>query len=281
MELFEKMLIEKVLKTKHRQAGMTLIELMISIVLGLLLILAATAMTTKSMVMNTDTLKSFKLNQDLDSVIQVMVNDIRRAGFTGGTVGFFDNYADVNILDWGAGKTNNCLLYSYNIDYDNADVTTPEQSEKFGFRWGGGLTNPGSPIEMRTECDDTDCDIDCGKGSWTALTNTDVIFITDLSFDSLNSKCLGLETTDYWVTTTDSVTEFPCLASAGTNVTTYALDVNNVYQTGTFATPDTGDRWVGARQVNILLTAELANDESMVKSQQVAINVRNNQVLIK
>jgi len=82
------MLIEKTLNTKHRQAGVTLIELMISIVLGLLILSAATAMTVQSMVMNADTLSSARLNQNLDSVIQVMVNDIRRAGysasFTGG-----------------------------------------------------------------------------------------------------------------------------------------------------------------------------------------------------
>ena len=59
------MLITKTIKTKHFQTGVSIIELMISIVLGLLLLGAATAMTVSSMVMNADTLNSARLNQIL------------------------------------------------------------------------------------------------------------------------------------------------------------------------------------------------------------------------
>ena len=58
--------VKKTLIKRQGQKGMSLIELMISIALGLLIVVAATAMTVKSLVMNTDTLASAKLNQDID-----------------------------------------------------------------------------------------------------------------------------------------------------------------------------------------------------------------------
>ena len=148
------MSIKKINRVKRHQAGMTIVELMVSIVLGLLLLLAATAMTTKSMVMNGETLKSVKLNQDLDSVIQVMVNDIRRAGYSGGTFDYPDN-EDLNIV------SSSCVLYAYDLD-QNATMNT---YENFGFR----LAN--AQIEMRTSCT-TGCSTSCTAGTWVPLTDT-------------------------------------------------------------------------------------------------------------
>ena len=272
------MLIEKTLNTKHRQAGVTLIELMISIVLGLLILSAATAMTVQSMVMNADTLNSARLNQNLDSVIQVMVNDIRRAGysasFTGGAGIDFADKEDLNIV------SASCILYAYNADGD--DVLDPE--EKFGFKLVG------EEIHMRTTCPDgTTCATDCSKGTWAALIEANTVSVTGLSFNSVNSKCISITHSDnvedlknrnnYWVTSDPAETEFPCMATTGTNLNTHVLDDFDVYISDqTFVPPEEGDRLIGTRQVNVQITAELTNDDSMQKSQRVAINVRNNHV---
>ena len=66
-----------------RQAGFGLIELMVAITLGLLVTAAVTSMAVNSLKMSSDTLKSARLNQDLGAVMQIMVNDIRRAGYVG------------------------------------------------------------------------------------------------------------------------------------------------------------------------------------------------------
>ncbi len=162
----------------HGQRGVTIIELMISIALGLLLLAAATAMTTKSMVMNGDTLKSVKLNQDLDSVIQVMVNDIRRAGYSGGVFDYADN-EDLNIVN------SSCVLYGYDLDQNGS----LDNYEKFGFR----LT--GSEIEMRTTCNaGATCATDCTTGTWAPLTDDARITVTGLAFDSLNRSALTSQT---------------------------------------------------------------------------------------
>ena len=270
------MLVDKKLKSKYCQKGMSMIELMISIALGLLVLAAATAMTVSSMVSNTDTLASARLNQDLDSVVQVMVNEIRRAGYSGGVFDFLDN-EDINIV------SNSCVLYSYDADNDGSLETT----EKFGFKFV--LVN--EEIQMRTNCaaSAVACATDCDEGTWVALTDASVVSITNLSFDSVNSKCISITDTanvvdeenrnNYWVTLTDGTTEFPCLATSGTDLTTWVKDENSVYASGgTFVAPASGDRLIGVRQVNVVVDGNFSNDSSMSKSEQVAISVRNNRV---
>ena len=278
------MQIENIRCARHRQVGVTLIELMVSIVLGILLMLAATAMTVSSMMMNADTLNSARLNQNLDSVVQVMVNDIRRAGYTGGLFDFGDK-EDLNIISVGGEPS--CLLYAYDTDQPLAvGAGSIQADERFGFKLVG------TAIEMRTTCPDssgTACWLNCSSGTWVVLTDTDIVAIdasTGLKFDSFNSKCLNItsSTKNYWVTSATGEDVFPCAAESADagNLTNYIRDsVTGVYATGTFAEPITGDSLVESRQVNVQIAGALANDPSFIKTQRVAINIRNNRSGIK
>jgi prepilin-type N-terminal cleavage/methylation domain-containing protein len=263
-----KMPVDKTLITNHSQRGVTLIELLISTALGLLIMAAATAMTVKSLVMNTDTLASARLNQDLDSVTQVMVNDIRRAGFTGGVFFYADN-EDLNIV------SSSCILYAYDADEDGVR----DNDEKFGFRLNT------SEVQMRTTCAAGDtCATDCTTGTWVSLTDNAFTTISNLAFTSERSKCIAItdsanlvansNTNNYWVTTS-AATQFPCTATSGTGLTNYTLDSSDVYVSGTFVAPQTGDRLIGARLVNVDIDANLTSDNNVTKDQEVDISVRN------
>lgn len=265
--------VEKTLNLSQCQKGLTLIELMISIALGLLILAAATAMTVKSLVMNTDTLASARLNQDLDAVTQVMVNDIRRAGFTGGAFRYADN-EDLNIV------SNTCVLYAYDANED----AIRDDDEKFGFRLAG------TQVEMRTTCAAGDtCATDCTTGTWVPLTENTVTNITNLNFHSSKSKCISLtdpdwavlgNTNNYWVTNeSPSATQFPCMATTGTGLSTYTLNAAGVYTgPGTFVAPQTGDRLIESRLVNVEIAGSLATDNAVTKGQRVEINVRNDHI---
>lgn len=268
------MLVKTNPNSRQRQRGMTLIELMISIVLGLLILSAATAMTVKSLAMNTETLASARLNQELDSIIHVMVNDIRRAGYSGGLFDFADN-EDLNIV------SSSCVLYAYDANENGA----LDNTEKLGFK----LVN--SEVQMRTDCAaGATCATDCTTGTWSALNETDMTTITSLTFDAVDSKCISLtdpgnvvepggvnptNKNNFWVTTVDDTLQFPCLASTGTNLTTHVLNTSDIYVSGTFVAPQSGDRLIGSRQVNIAVQGRLTGDATMVKQQNVGINVRN------
>lgn len=68
------------------------------------------------------------------------------------------------------------------------------------------------------------------------------------------------------------------MATSGTGLTTYVMDSDSVYGTGTFVAPASGDRLFGTRQVNVTIAGQLVNDSAMLKSQRVGIKVRNDQV---
>ena len=268
--------LKKTVINRQGQKGLSLIELMVSIGLGLLILVAASAMTVKSLVMNTDTLASAKLNQDIDSVTQVMVNDIRRAGFTGyNGIGAPFKYADLEDLNI---ESSSCILYAYNVNEDGV----LDANEKFGFR----LT--GSEVEMRTTCTGTDCATDCDAGTWVALTDDAVTTITTLNFHSSRSKCISItdsnwvalgNTNNYWVTDFDlTATQFPCMATTGAGLETFTLNTSDVYVSGTFVAPQLDDRLIGSRLVNVEIVGSLTNDNTVTKSQQVDINVRNDRI---
>jgi len=239
----------------------------------LLILAAATAMTVKSLVMNTDTLASARLNQDLDAATQVMVNDIRRAGYTGAAFNYADN-EDLNIV------SNTCVLYSYDADGDGVN---PDPDEQFGFK----LT--GAEVEMRTTCTGADCATNCGAGTWIALTDDAITTITNLNFHSSKSKCINLtdsdnvavgNTNNYWVTNESlTATQFPCMATSGTGLETFTLNSSDVYEgSGTFVAPQDGDRLIESRLVNVEIAGSLTNDNTVTKSQRVEINVRNDHI---
>lgn len=63
-----------------KMAGFSLIELMIAATLGLFVLAAVTAVMISTITTNSSNLSMIRLDQDLRTVMQLMVNDIRRAG---------------------------------------------------------------------------------------------------------------------------------------------------------------------------------------------------------
>lgn len=137
----------------RQQSGFTLIELMISMTIGLIVIAAATTIVVTNMGAQRDSADMISLNQDMRAIANLMTRDIRRAGFltsepedNGALLlanPFFDDSTvgattDISVLDSG-----NCLLFSYNRDDDNPPVI--DANERLGFRLSGGA------LQMRTE----------------------------------------------------------------------------------------------------------------------------------
>ena len=68
---------------KSMQRGFTLIELMISIVIGLIILTAVIGMFVTMIKADNDYLKSIRLNQELRSSMSLITRNIRRAGIDG------------------------------------------------------------------------------------------------------------------------------------------------------------------------------------------------------
>lgn len=140
-----------------KQIGFTLIELMVAMTIGLIVVAATIAIYISTIRGSSDIVKSAQLNYDIDSALALMVNDLRRAGYWGGSrVG-----SDATLNPFTQATTDlyvdgSCVLYSYDADEDG--VVATDGSEFFGFK-----RTDTNNIQMRLSGSNT---TDCGQGTW-------------------------------------------------------------------------------------------------------------------
>jgi len=258
-------------KTK---AGFTLIELMIAMMLGLIVIGGALSIYISTIKSSSDVVKSARLNYDLDSVMQLMVNDIRRAGYWGGAVAGSDatnnNFTqvptvatatDIQIRNVAAPTTavseGNCILYTY--DGANGDGVV-DTNEYYGFRLNG------VELEIRTTgtaATAGDCD---GDGQWENIIDENKVEITDLQFSlSPIAAIVG----------PPAIPGLPkssqCLNTTATVAVPFNEPCNGVNVPSTNTAIET-------RQVNIVLTGEVLNDTAVSKVLIGSVKVRNDRI---
>ena len=198
--------------SRHKQRGLTIVELLVGMTVGAIVVGGATAIYTSSVRGSNDTLLAAKLNQELSAALHVMSSDIRRAGFWATAI---NNRADENpfstpgatmltVRDSMVGNAaqpptgqGSCITYAYDATYlpGNA-MGVVENVDLFGFRLNGGV------LEMRqvgavdgAECVGGTC-LSCTNGTWQEVTDPDLIQITALNFDLANSQCLNASEPD-------------------------------------------------------------------------------------
>ena len=181
-----------------RQRGFTLTELMVGSAVGLLVIAGALQLYIVNLRATSDTLQLSRLNQELRGTLDLLTNDLRRAGywaFIPGSATPLDNPFQTNGNDLQLGNStgetaNSCILYSYDLNNDlrvgvgpsgvAGPTTSTTNLEQFGFRLRAGqiqMRNGGSPFN-------------CTSGSWQAVTDADTE-ITGVQF-VLQETCINL-----------------------------------------------------------------------------------------
>lgn len=243
------------------EAGYTLIELLIGSAIGLVIISAALGLFLTNLRGQADSTKLARLNQDLRAMMDIMVRDIRRAGFlTSQPIAnqeslqnnpFFDATTteattDITILDGG-----NCIVYAYNRDDDNPPVV--DSNERLGFRLNGDT------LQMRKYGSTNE---NCSVGSeWETITEPDVE-ITALSFviptpTTLNATSMGMDTNGDGCMDGDTNCnnqcddEEPCLDCVS------------------------GQACLYIRSVDITLSARLIDDPTVTQSITESVRIRN------
>lgn len=181
-----------------RQRGFSLTELMVGSTVGLLVIAGALQLYVVNLRATSDTLRLSRLNQELRGTLDLLTNDLRRAGywaFTPGSATPLDNPFQASGNDLQLGQStgeadHSCILYSYDVNSDllvgvgPSGTPGPSAStsnlEQFGFRLRSGqiqMRNGGSPFN-------------CTSGNWQAVTDADTD-ITALQF-MLQESCINL-----------------------------------------------------------------------------------------
>ena len=147
--------------SKQKQKGLTQIELLVTMILGIVVVGGVTTAYVSISSSATNTLTQNKLSHQLSSIMTLMTRDIRRAGFRGNqtpadlldpTTNTFNvvndtalevhTAANVQLAGNGAGP-GTCVIFAYDLDEDDI-VDKPVIS---GFRLYAGA------VHMRTSGD--------------------------------------------------------------------------------------------------------------------------------
>ena len=148
---------------QSRQAGVSLIELMVGILVGMIVVAGSFAMFSITSRAGNDNIRALKLNQELQMVADLIGNEIRRSGY-------LNQITTTNPYSTVLTPTNNCLLYGYDSDLNGSD----NPGEWTGFRRDNDnivrVRTPGVSIT------------DCANGTWSPLTDPQTVAITALTF---------------------------------------------------------------------------------------------------
>ncbi len=227
--------------------GFSLVELMIGLFVGLFVIGGSISYYAASVGNSADILGLGRLHQDLAAVSQILAGDLRRAGYwnrSQTTLEPTENpfMADPYLLAISADQK--CITYAY--DRTNNGVVNDD--ELFGISWDS--TN--KTIRMLNS---GIAGADCTGGRWEAVTDPNVMLITNFKADFAGSRCVNTD-----------ITPTATLATAAANATTLPCD--------SAAAQPTGDKIIESQQVNFTITAQLVDDSAvtLTLSQSVAVN---------
>lgn len=232
------------------QNGMSLVELMVAMVVGLLIVAAAGTSYIVSNRSSRDTINVTRLNMELRGAIGVMTDEIRRAGSTGAFNSAGVNNAFTNQTSGARTDllvTASCTEFTYDADGDG----TVDANEYIGFR----VRN--ETIEMRTSGTTNNC-TDNTNETWQPLTDDNTITIQQIG------------TTPYFRIT------FQCLNTA--NDVSQNVNCNNFDYTG-IASGTTADL-LETRTVELNFGGRLVSDAAMQMQLSQQVQVRNHRVIV-
>lgn len=241
-------------KTMKKQTGFTLIELMVAMVLGLIVLGATINIYLATVSSSSNIIKSARLNHDLESVMTLMINDIKRSGYWKGA----HVAADSRTNPFTAATTNiqipanNCIVYTYDDDSDGV----VDGNEYYGFRF----TN--NSIQLREAGTTT---ANCDDGTWEEFIDNNQLTITDLQFSFAPID----------IASTALNPDLPA-TSRCSNITT-----NTVTNAATCAGAVAGDNLAEKRVVNIQLTGQVTSDATVRKTLNGTVEVRNTRVRVQ
>lgn len=164
----------------QRNRGFTLIELMVSLVLGLVVIGGVMGVFVSTYQANSQNIKAIRLNEEMRAVVSLMSRDIRRAGEK--TIDWTSTgpawYATANpfstenawvVSNMNTASAGSCIRLAYSISSTGTDDTN-----RFGYR----LNPTTGQVQAYNHNNQWNCD---GSG-WQSVTDPNIAWIQSLSF---------------------------------------------------------------------------------------------------
>lgn len=290
--------------TARKQGGFSLVELMVGITVGLFVVIAASAVYLNTFASSSVSTHLVKLNQNMRSIMDIIVFDIHRAGAWGGAAAggggnlftrrVGDGRTETVISDLYVSTDNKCILYSFDVNQDGAvDTSATATSEFFGFRYNSNTQR----IEVLdqtvgTPVTNTSSSIaNCNAHSWQAVNLPNEVVVTALTFSTVGSQCLAFNPATFtpgntatfvqWqlTATNSSVAACDTTISSGSTVPLAATGAYSSLSGGAVTIASTITGRAEIRQIVVTLTAQHARDATLTRTLTETIRVRNDRVI--
>lgn len=155
----------------------TLLELIIAMSMGMIIMVGTIAVFLALLKQNRALLEVNRLDRDLNNAMSIMVTDIQRAGYWGlASTSKTNPFMTVGSTDITV-TSGNCILFTYDSNGNGTlpAVGTGTDDKRYGYRLSGGA------IQYRP-VSSTNFSCASSAGTWTNLTDPNVVTITALSF---------------------------------------------------------------------------------------------------
>lgn len=173
--------------------GLTLVELLVGIVVGLVVLSAAGGAMISYMRSYSDSQKVLNLNQNMRAVMDIMTREIRRAGYMTSDISAMQNSPPSPRLfksnpffegdyDVATYNNNQCIVFSYD---KNGDAVA-SLGDKAGFKLG--VDGKDRNVQMRKSATD-----DKLKCDWSGFQQLEGITDNDIVVDKLQFTIQGFE----------------------------------------------------------------------------------------
>jgi prepilin peptidase dependent protein B len=170
--------------------GNSLVELLISMGLGMASITAMASLVGHGIGLNASLLAKSRLDEEVNAVLAVISQEVRRAGYQGLTEQmvensqvFIDPFANKILVTAYPNETSeSCINFAYDRN-KNGLLDTAQTNENYGYR----LKN--NAVEIRLD------GLACDQNGWHDLTDPQVIKVTELHFEIDRKQVLQLSQT--------------------------------------------------------------------------------------
>jgi prepilin peptidase dependent protein B len=160
-----------------KQYGNSLVELMISMTLGLASITAMASLVGHGIALNSSLLAKSRLDEEMNAVVAVVSHDLKRAGYYALTsemaenpTGFSNPFdGSLSVAAYTAEPINSCINFAYDRNKNGLLDTSPN-NEMYGFR----LRDHAVEIRLSGAA--------CDESGWHDLTDPKVVQVTALTF---------------------------------------------------------------------------------------------------
>ena len=256
--------------------GVSLIEIMIGLTVGLIVLVGMSRIYVNASMGGRTHSAANQLNQDLRASMDIIVNDLRRAGSWGAAAGgnanpFASATTSPRISELVAG-TAGCILYSYDATYlGGTSGAVDAGNDFFGFRLAGSQVQTLDQANAAT-LDDTTRNCTDASLAWQNLTDERSMTITRLVFDTIGSQCIAYVASAYNPSVNTSYQQWRTVAGYGNACSQTASNAPSPF-------PSTAtNTFVETRQINVTITATSTIDPTQSASLTSSVLLRNNRV---